>query len=90
MRRYTDNHYCVQHTLPLIHRRWLLRALGGLEHLGRDLRSIHRNPGEARLMHPIALHDQRIVGVLQRLAYLVPLLLLYEDRIRRRRSRERR
>jgi hypothetical protein len=53
----------------LIARSVLLFALAGLAEigggylmwlrLGRDLGRVHRDPGEARFMHRIALHDQR-------------------------------
>ncbi len=68
-------------TLALAHRRCLLLALGRLERLGRDLRGVHRDSGEARRMGWIPLHDQRIIGVLNCVTHLVPLLLLDEHHI---------
>jgi hypothetical protein len=64
--------------------RALLVALGGLERLGRHLRGIHRDSSEAWLMHGVALHDQRVVGLLHRVTHLVPLLLLHKDHVGRR------
>ncbi len=55
--------------LALVHRHSLLLPFGRLQCLGRDLGRVHRDPGEAWLVHPIALHNQRVVGLLQRLPY---------------------
>jgi hypothetical protein len=34
----------------------------------------------------VALHDQRVVGLLHRFTHLVPLLLLHEDHVGHRRN----
>jgi hypothetical protein len=91
MGRYTDNHYFVQHIQPLTHRRgWLLLPLGRLELLRRHLGRIHRDSGEAWLMHRVAFHDQRVVGLLHRVPHFIPLFLLNENHVVRWRAWQRR
>jgi hypothetical protein len=60
-------------------RRRLLLARDRLEQLGRYLRGIDRDAGEARVMDRIALDDRFVLCVLERIGDVLPLLLTGED-----------
>ncbi len=64
--------------------RRLLFPLSCLQQLGCYLRGIHRNAGELRMHRRVALDDQFVLWVLDRISHPFPLLLTDEDQVVRR------